>query len=65
MEIYILEKFKILFHGLEAAFINLGEGKNAFIHKKDILPKQDETKTKYENKRCGKIDERYEVLKKL
>ena len=45
-----MEKFKILFHGLEAAFINLGEGKNAFIHKKDILPKQDETKTKYENK---------------
>ena len=39
-----------MFHGLEAAFINLGEGKNAFIHKKDILPKQDETKTKYENK---------------
>ena len=25
--------------GLEAAFINLGEDKNAFIHKKDILPK--------------------------
>ena len=36
--------------GLEAAFINLGEGKNAFIHKKDILPKQDETKEKFENK---------------
>lgn len=36
--------------GLEAAFINLGEDKNAFIHKKDILPKQDEAKTKYENK---------------
>lgn len=35
--------------GLEAAFINLGEGKNAFIHKKDILPKQDETKEKFQN----------------
>lgn len=36
--------------GLEAAFINLGEGKNAFIHKKDILPKQDEAKEKFDNK---------------
>lgn len=36
--------------GLEAAFINLGEDKNAFIHKKDILPKQDESKKKFENK---------------
>lgn len=36
--------------GLEAAFINLGEGKNAFIHKKDILPKQDESKVKFDNK---------------
>lgn len=36
--------------GLEAAFVNLGEDKNAFIHKKDILPKQDETKEKFENK---------------
>ena len=36
--------------GLEAAFINLGEDKNAFIHKKDILPKQDEAKEKFENK---------------
>ena len=36
--------------GLEAAFINLGEDKNAFIHKKDILPKQDETKEKFQNK---------------
>lgn len=36
--------------GLEAAFINLGEDKNAFIHKKDILPKQDEAKEKFQNK---------------
>lgn len=35
--------------GLEAAFINLGEDKNAFIHKKDILPKQDEAKEKFQN----------------
>ena len=25
--------------GLQAAFINVGENKNAFIHLKDILPK--------------------------
>ena len=27
--------------GLQAAFINVGENKNAFIHLKDILPKND------------------------
>ncbi len=29
--------------GLQAAFVNIGEGKNAFIHLKDILPKIDST----------------------
>lgn len=29
--------------GLQAAFINVGENKNAFIHLKDILPKEDQT----------------------
>ena len=27
--------------GLQAAFVNVGENKNAFIHLKDILPKND------------------------
>lgn len=31
--------------GMQAAFINIGECKNAFIHLKDIVPKQDVTKT--------------------
>lgn len=30
--------------GLDAAFVNIGEGKNGFIVKKDVLPKVDETK---------------------
>lgn len=29
--------------GMQAAFVNIGESKNTFIHLKDILPKQDET----------------------
>lgn len=30
--------------GMEAAFIDIGTGKNGFIHVKDVLPKVDETK---------------------
>ena len=30
--------------GLQAAFVNVGENKNAFIHLKDVLPKKDITK---------------------
>ena len=29
--------------GMQAAFVNIGENKNTFIHLKDILPKQDST----------------------
>ena len=29
--------------GMQAAFVNIGKGKNTFIHLKDILPKQDVT----------------------
>ena len=28
-------------HGMQAAFVNIGSGKNAFIHLKDLLPKVD------------------------
>lgn len=42
-------KVQNIITGLDAAFINLGEGKNAFIHKKDILPKQDQSINKTEN----------------
>ena len=31
-------------HGMQAAFVNIGSGKNAFIHLKDLLPKVDVTK---------------------
>ena len=34
--------------GLQAAFVNVGENKNAFIHLKDILPKRDVAKEQAE-----------------
>ncbi len=37
-------KVQNIIPGLQAAFINVGENKNAFIHLKDILPKVDITK---------------------
>lgn len=39
-------KVQNIFPGLQAAFINVGENKNAFIHLKDVLPKVDVTKEK-------------------
>ncbi len=35
-------KVQNVLKGLQSAFINIGEGKNAFIHVKDILPKTEE-----------------------
>ena len=35
------ERFKMFYHGMQAAFVNIGSGKNAFIHLKDLLPKVD------------------------
>lgn len=37
-------KVQNIIPGLQAAFVNLGENKNAFIHLKDVLPKKDVTK---------------------
>lgn len=37
-------------HGMQSAFVNIGSGKNAFIHLKDLLPKVDVTKN-VENKK--------------
>ena len=37
-------KVQNIIPGLQAAFINVGENKNAFIHLKDVLPKRDITK---------------------
>ena len=42
-------KVQNIISGLDAAFVNLGEGKNAFIHKKDIFPKQDVTMANTQN----------------
>ena len=41
-------KVQNVFQGMQAAFVNVGTNKNAFIHLKDILPKQDVVKN--ENK---------------
>ncbi len=34
-------KIQNVLPGMQAAFVNIGSGKNAFIHLRDILPKQD------------------------
>lgn len=41
-----LGKVQNVLPGMQAAFVNIGEDKNTFIHLKDILPKIDETKQK-------------------
>ena len=38
-------KIQNVITGLQSAFVNIGEKKNAFIHVKDILPKVDITKS--------------------
>lgn len=51
-------KVQNIIPGLQAAFVNVGENKNAFIHLKDILPKKDVTKeslAEYENIDIKKI----------
>ncbi len=41
--------------GMQAAFIDIGEEKNAFIHLKDILPKKDITDENNKNDELGSI----------
>lgn len=51
-------KVQNILPGLQAAFVNVGENKNAFIHLKDVLPKVDVTKNdanEWENQRIEKI----------
>lgn len=51
-------KVQNIFPGLQAAFINVGENRNAFIHLKDVLPKVDVTKEEnvdIDKKNIGKI----------
>jgi len=42
-------KVQNILPGLQAAFVNVGENKNAFIHLKDVLPKVDVTKKQDDN----------------
>ena len=51
-------KVQNILPGLQAAFVNVGENKNAFIHLKDVLPKVDITKNnanEWENQKIEKI----------
>ena len=51
-------KVQNILPGLQSAFVNVGENKNAFIHLKDVLPKVDITKNdanEWENQRIEKI----------
>ncbi len=43
-----LGKVQNVLNGMQAAFVDIGEEKNTFIHVKDILPKVDETCEKKE-----------------
>ena len=36
-----LGKVQNVLQGMQAAFVDIGEGKNTFIHLKDVLPKKD------------------------
>ena len=47
-------KVQNILPGLQAAFVNVGENKNAFIHLKDVLPKVDVTKKQDDNTGTGK-----------
>lgn len=44
-------KVQNIITGLQSAFVNIGEKRNAFIHVKDILPKVDITKNKVQEKK--------------
>ena len=39
---------KDIIKGMQSAFVDIGTEKNSFIHLKDILPKVDEKKEKYD-----------------
>ena len=50
-------KVQNVLSGLQAAFVDLGNGKNAFIHLKDILPKRDINEVEEEER----IEEKYKI----
>lgn len=59
--IYIA-KVKDLISGMQAAFVDIGTNKNAFIHLKDVLPKIDETKQKQEEISISKVIKPGDIL---
>lgn len=48
-------KVQNILTGLQSAFVNIGEGKNAFIHAKDIMQKVDEKEEKVEPENIKKL----------
>lgn len=49
-------KVENVLQGLQSAFVNIGQGKNTFIHLKDILPKMDvKEETVLENKKIKEV----------
>ena len=48
-----LGKVENILPGMQAAFVNIGEGKNTFIHLRDILPKVDITKNEKNDKKSN------------
>lgn len=51
-----LGKVENVLPGMQAAFIDIGCAKNTFIHLKDILPKQDEKESNYNNEILNKVN---------
>lgn len=49
-----LGKVQNVLPGMQAAFVDIGENKNTFIHLKDVLPKIDETKQKIQTNKTIK-----------
>jgi len=49
-------KVQNVLKGLQAAFVNVGENKNAFIHLKDILPKEDQKDSEQSRIEIEKLD---------
>ena len=47
-------KVQSVLQGMQSAFIDIGDKRNTFIRLKDLLPKEDETKTDVNNKIKGK-----------
>ena len=43
-------KVQSVLQGMQSAFIDIGDKRNTFIRLKDLLPKEDETKTDINNK---------------